>query len=599
MTSFVSIGQCERIILNGDQTDIIDAMNDLAQDPDNDDGFGTIIIKADIDILDTLKIPKGIKLDLCTGCKLIVDNNVLLEIKGEINKTAVQIFETEQLNHNIKIYDQPIYPEWFGLFFHQTDKDHSNSVNQGIKENEYKTIQKAINSLAPGGEIRFNGSEYLIYEPIIINTKSLMLKGKGLYSAGGIEANDIIVGRSGLSNIFLVRKFGARFIDLNFVGYRTIKYDDDDDPGEYALPDCPNVVNAPKGICSEGNALSFLGLGDPPNDNIPDKNLDAEITNCRFVDFKNCVYAEGINLKIVDNFFGACHTGISIKNVQGDNIANTKKEVRGFIIDRNRFHSIGSSYSDNVFPSITGSACIKIRFSTANYANRIEDANGSNRFYALGYYNQITNNYADDCKTFFEGNVDRTKISNNSIFTSGDTAIKAFGGSFGVISNNIIDGSFTQNVLALYPLAPQVSDRRNFPTGHGIHVDYAHFTTIHNNQISNKRFHGIYLEHSKNSSIQSNTIMDFNRHWKVRSSGNDIRYDGNAQYPERGLYDGIHIDGHSNNIQNIVSNNVISITNQEVRGRYGIYTGNGDSWNFIKNNFILPTRLVESIRIEQ
>ncbi len=533
-----------------------------------------------------------------------VKNGVKLDIKGNIKASPTQIIETNEINHNIKIHNQPIYPEWFGLFFHQTDKDHSNSINQSIKENEYKTIQKAINTSLPGGKIRFNGSEYLIYEPIIINTKSVILQGRGSYSAGDIETNDIIVGRSGLSDIFLIRKWGVKFVDLNFVGYRAISLDNDNDPtnglafpeGKYFLPDCPNTVNAPKGICSEGNALSFLALGGIEDD-IPDKNIDSEVTNCRFNDFKNCVYVEGINLKIVDNFFGACHTGISITNVQGANILDSNKEIRGFIIDRNRFHSIGSGYSDNVFPSIAGSACIKIRFSTENNANLVLDSNGKNGFYALGYYNQVTNNYADDCKTFFEGNIDRTKISNNSIFSSGDTAIKAFGGSYGVISNNIIDGSFTQNALALYPLEPLLSDRRSFPTGHGIHVDYAHFTTIHNNQIFNKRFHGIYIEHSKNSSIQSNTIMDFNRHWNVRSSGADIRYDGNATV-EAGLYDGIHIAAHSNNIQNVVSNNVISIPNQNIRGRYGIYTGNGNDWGFIKNNFILPTRLVQPLKIE-
>jgi parallel beta-helix repeat protein len=593
MIPFFCSSQTEFIFIEGHtQEDIDQAISDI-EDPNIPDtnGYGIISIKGDVLINDDLEIPSNITLNFYTGNKLIVAEDIKLNIKGKIKSTATQIFETGQQGHEIRILNQEVYPEWFGPFFHQTDRNHAVASNETIKKNEYKTIQKAVNALVPGGEIVFEGSEYLIYKPIDIKTRFIKVTGKGKYSAGGTNANDMIVGAPDVSSIFNIQEVGVSFFDLNFVGYRVIKNN------KYALPDCMDLDYSdsefPKGVCSKGKALNFVRL---PNDNGDiDKNIDGEISNCRFIDFKTCVYAEGINLKIIDNFFGACHTGISITNVQGENdeILDGNKETRGFIIDRNRFHSIGASYKDDLYPSIKGATCIKIR---NNYANNLV----SGSFRTIGYYNNITNNYSDDCKTFFEGNIDRTKITNNSIYSSADTAIKAFGGYKGVISNNLIDGAFTKNPLQRYPLEPNA---KSLHTGHGIHVDYAHYTTIHDNQISNKRFHGIYIEHSKHSSIQSNFITDFNRFWKVSVQPNGVftRFDGNSNNEQIGLYDGIHIkktEGERYNIQNIVTNNVISIPNVEVRGRYGIYAGDGDDFNFIKNNFILTNRLAQTIRVE-
>ena len=69
------------------------------------------------------------------------------------------------------------------------------------------------------------------------------------------------------------------------------------------------------------------------------------------------------------------------------------------------------------------------------------------------------------------------------------------------------------------------------------------------------------------------------------------------------IYDGIHIQKNQSsntpkyNIQNIVSNNVIGIPLQKCEGRYAIYMGDGDDYKWVKNNFIIPTRILESIKI--
>ena len=660
---FLCSSQTEYVLLGGTQADIQNAINNLNN---SNNGFGTITIKGNVLIQQNINIPHGITLNFYTGNKLLISNGVSLDIKGNITNIVAQIFETSELNHKIKIHNQKIYPEWFGNINYQNNSiDHTSFLKKAINtlssnngeiairsklainetldipsnitldfyaggmltvkdsvsvnirgnikagktqifENEilnhkvriynqsvypewfgicsYQNpsgnsqddvpIQKAINSMIAGGKLIFVGNEYLIYNEININTPSIKIKGKGTYSAGNVVASDLVVKDDNISSIFNVSIYGVIISSLNFT--KEIKTD--------------------KGINANGKAINFVRLDGT-------KDIDAAVTNCRFTHFKYCIYSEGANIKITDNFFGASYVGIFIKeaqfNPENQELSNIdlNSQTRGFIIDRNRFHSMGG-YSKN--SSLEGSACIKIRHSGHAYKRivngSIVDLPSFEKFTGIGYYNHISNNYSDDCKTFFEGNIDRTKVEGNSIFGSGDTAIKAFGGVYGSISNNLIDGSFTGNPNRLYYFKDVDTDE--FPTGHGIHIDYAHFTTIHNNQVLNKRFHGIYIEHSKNSSIQSNTIMNFNRHRYVRSGIDE---------QDNVAYDGIHIlktqddDSSTNdtyNIQNVISNNTISITHNKVEARFGIYVGDGDDYNFVKNNFIVSTRLVQPIKIE-
>ncbi|AXT60080.1 hypothetical protein D1816_06840 [Aquimarina sp. AD10] len=556
LTPFLCSSQEEIIVSGGTQVDIQNAINSFNT---SNNGYGTISIKGDVLIQQNLDVPSKVTLNFYTGNKLIVSDSTSVNIKGNIIATTNQIFETSELDHKIRIHNQKVYPEWFGECSYQ---------NSTVNYNDDITIQKAINSLIGGGELLLKGNEYLITSPININTPSIKIKGKGTYSAGSTVANDLVATNSSVSSIFNISIYGIIISDINFT----------------------KEIKTNKGINAKGKALNFVRSDGT-------KDIDAAVSNCRFTHFKYCIYAEGANLKVTDNFFGASYIGVFVKEAQFDPenqelpSIDLNSQTRGYIIDRNRFHSMGGYSKDT---SLNGSACIKIRHSGYIYKRSengvIGDLPSFEKFRGIGYYNHISNNYADDCKTFFEGNIDRTKVEGNSIFGSGGTAIKGFGGVYGSISNNLIDGSFTGNPNRLYYFSDANSDE--FPSGHGIHIDYAHFTTIHNNQILNKRFHGIYIEHSKNSSIQSNTIMNFNRHRYI-SSG--------TQEQDSAVYDGIHIlkiqddnpiTNDKYNIQNIISNNIISITHNKVEARYAIYAGDGDDYNFIKNNFIVSERLM-------
>lgn len=372
------------------------------------------------------------------------------------------------------------------------------------------------------------------------------------------------------SVIFNVQQFGIKISRINFRASQ----------------------NTTKGINAKNIALRFVRSNG-------DKNLDASIDNCYFVDFRYAIYGQGANLKITDNTFTSCYVGISISNatlVTDDEVsaANT----RGHIICRNRFHSLGSHLND---ASLEGSTAIKLNaidsFSAQEEADLLPNSpqvTNNQEYTIFGYYNHITNNYADDCRTFYFGTIDRTKIDGNSILLSGGTAISIVSGQNGSICNNLIDGSFRWNPNQLY----YSGDSNNVPTGHGIEIEYANFLTINNNQVLNKRFHGIFIKHSKNTSIQSNTIKNFNRHRNLSSSLVGVL----SIFDDR-IYDGIHIQKNQSsntpkyNIQNIVSNNVIGIPLQKCEGRYAIYMGDGDDYKWVKNNFIIPTRILESIKI--
>ncbi|NVK52269.1 MAG: hypothetical protein HWD85_04990 [Flavobacteriaceae bacterium] len=556
--------QSEIILSGGNQSNIEQAITDFNN---SNNGYGTITIKGNILIQQNLNIPSKVTLNILTGNKFIVSNGKSLEIKGQVLSTTSQIFETTTENHNIRIFNQSVYPEWFGLISYQ---------DSSITDDK-PTIQKAINSLVTGGEIIFNGNQYLIGAVINITTASITLKGKRTYFAGLDNTNNFIAINNNVPSMFLVGEYGVRFNDLNFEGY--IPNFSSDNANN-------NINNHTKGENTINKAISFIRTNNS-------KDLDGEVTGCSFKNFKHCIYGRGANLNIIENTFTASYNGVYIQGAQHIDQNKHLARTRGHRILKNRFHSLGGS-SKHI--TLVGSNCIKIEAEPYTNFGVVSET-----YTVRGFYNEISDNYSDDCKTFFEGIIDRTKIDGNLILYSGGTAIKATGGLYGTIINNIIDGSHTFNPHKLYPFkdcndnSDNECDTFNFPSGHGIHIQYAHNSTIHNNQILNKRFHGIYLERSKNSSIQSNTIRNFNRHSYIKISGK------NPENNDPILYSGIHIENIENtsyNIQNIVANNTISITHTGIQARYGIYAGDGDNDNFIKNNFILPVRLIDKIKIE-
>ncbi|HAV54823.1 MAG TPA: hypothetical protein DCX41_07845 [Aequorivita sp.] len=532
----------------------------------------------------------GITLEFINNSKLVIDSltNPAVELKGIIDSKPIQIFETP-VNDSLKIYNQPIFPEWFGKCEYQIT-DNFEETNTSHNTNDSRYIQRAINASRYGGVIILHGKYYRINEQINVDVGKLSIRGKKvLYSPFEGPTNNIMVVNGELDIVFNITANGVTFSDLNFTGY------------EGSI----NYVN--KGANTNGIALNFVRKPDGT------KDLDTTVKECSFLGFKVCVYGEGTNLKIIDNQFVASYMGINLNEPKNTDV-DMRAQIRGHVIDRNRFHSMGSYKKDK---SLENATCIKIWGDEGATFDPEDDNYDLGQVYTLhGYYNQITNNYADDCKTFFEGSVDRTKIDNNSILTSGGTAIKAFGGNYGIITNNIIDGSFTWNPHRLFYYLDSPS--QNFPSGHGIHVRFANSLTIHNNLISNKREHGIYIEKSHNSSIQLNTILNFNRHRFVKIAGTpgDVGlrnqdYDNSSiETPNpnasKGIYSGIFIartdivpnTTHRYNIQNTVSNNTINIPHTFVEGKYGIYVGDGDAWNLVGQNFITDLRLFQDIKIE-
>ncbi|MGJ8667479.1 MAG: right-handed parallel beta-helix repeat-containing protein [Patiriisocius sp.] len=580
LSSILSISQTTIVLDKESKTSIEDAVKKILK---TENGYGTIFIEKNIEINKDLTIPQSIDLNFSNWNILSINNGAKVSIQGKIFSNDKTIFDVP-VNHNLKIHNQEIYPEWFGLCSYLENKEKDDS----------ELIQKGINACVEGSVLKLYGKNYNVASEIMINTKTLHIQGKNtLYFPAEGPSNNVTVINQNLDIIFDIKAPGVIFSNLNFTGFNGGK----------------DYVN--KGGNTKSTALNFV-RNTPTNPKFPEpiKDVDAWVKNCTFLNFKNCIYGEGTNLKIIDNLFVASYIGVNLqeaKYIDSNGILQTNPHLRGHVIDRNRFHSMGGYF---VNETLNDAACIKI---TAEKGYFFPDPyfDTPESFYVSGYYNQITNNYADDAKTFFEGSVDRTKIDNNVILNSTDTAIKAYGGEYGTISNNLIDGSFTWNPNKLYPyceignpLNPSgCKETDGFPEGHGIRVRFADYVTITNNQIVNKRRHGIYLERTKNSSIQGNTIMNFNRHAYIRPNVNGINQ--TIKTGDIGKFDGIHIECTSTtieqkyNVNNSVKNNVISmpfnpVGSNEPVGRYGIYVGDGDDLNFIASNSILPQRLLKT-----
>lgn len=577
--------QTEIILEKDSKTTIHEAIKQIQKDGN---GFGTIVIKNNILISEALDVPVTIDLVFENWSQLIIDAESPVSIRGKITSNGKHIF-TVETNHELKIYNQDIVPEWFGMCSYQSGKE----------TDDDPIISKAVRACVEGGTLLLRGKEYRINNTVLINTKTIHIKGNNvLYFPAVGPSNNLTVVNPKLDVVFEIKQPGIIISNLNFTGFNGKK--------EYKS----------KGGNSKATALNFV-REIPTNPKYPEpiKDVDAWVKNCVFLNFKTCIYGEGTNLKIIDNTFVASYIGVDLQeakyvNSQGDTLTNP--HLRGHVIDRNRFHSMGGFFQEEL---LNDAACIKI-IAAKGYFFPDPYFKTPESYYISGYYNQITNNYADDCKTFFEGSVDRTKIDNNVVLTSSDTAIKAYGGIYGTISNNLIDGSFTWNPNKLFPACEEgnsgnpanCDESSGFPQGHGIRVRFADHLSITNNQIINKRQHGIYIERSQNSAIHSNTIMNFNRQAYIRPVVNGK----NQTITTNDLtkYDGIHIECTTNNtknpgynIQNSVQTNVISMPLSPIGtdapvGRYGIYAGDGDTSNFIKNNAITPARMIEGVKIK-
>ena len=541
-----------------------------------------------------------------------VSGNESLIVKGKITASLNPIFNLSETS-NFTIFNQDIYPEWFGICEYQRILNFSNPVSSNhIPINDDRTIQKAINAAPYGGQIILGGKFYRINETIDVTRGKLRFSGKQIWYSpfdnpeldDDGPTNNLMVVNEDLDILFHIHANGVSFNGLNFSGYNVHAQHDSNDS------------TAKKGAAAKGIALNFQR---PIVATGRIKDLDTHVQNCSFISFRTCIYGEGTNLKIIDNSFVSSYMGVYLNQAHNDFVSppNVNPRLRGHVIDRNRFHSIGGFLKD---PNLDGSTCIKI----LGEGHTNEETTVPNwKWTGRGYANHITNNYADNTKTFFEGSLDRTKISGNSITLSSNTAIKAYSGAYGEITNNFIDGSFSWNPHTLYPFTESGATSGDaFPEGHGIHVKYASFLNINNNTITNKRKHGIFIERSKNSSIQNNTIMNWNRQAYVRVKVPPGTNHQNVMTEDIKKYDAIHVACTKKitdpttgvslgyNIQNVVSGNHISLpfipnytsgvgpNYGEVIARYGIYMGDGDAWGFVKNNFIVSKRMCEAIKIE-
>jgi len=343
------------------------------------------------------------------------------------------------------------------------------AVGDGVVD-DTATIQAAIDAVASGGGVYFPPGTYLINTGLTVSTNTIRLYGDAAY----LNGVTIKAGAASLE-MLTVESYGAFITNLVFQGFETASV-----YGESAT--CTGVV-------------FFRDDGS--------KDLDSEVNGCFFDQLNIGIEGTGANLKIYNNTFQR-----SIYGVYLDRRGST--EFRGHVIDGNRFHIIGGVSTD---PSVTNATAIKFVSVAA-------------------ILNQVINNYADDCKYFFDGALGHgSQVSNNLIQRNRKTAIKV--NSSGDTAD-LISGAVTNNVIGDVTATLTAA----FLDGWGIYIDGADGLLIANNTIHFVRADGILLT---NTAIRNQVI------------GNNIN-SVNALYSTDGsIYSGIRIDANSN-LNNICNN---------------------------------------------
>jgi parallel beta-helix repeat protein len=370
------------------------------------------------------------------------------------------------------------------------------AVGDGVT-NDTTAIQAALNAVTSGGGVYFPAGTYLITSGLTVSTNTIRLYGDAAYLNG-----TMLKAGAPSFDILTIGSYGVFISNLVFQGYETTS------------------VFGENTTC--GGAVFFRNDGT--------KDLDSEVTGCFFDQLAVGVKGTGANLKIHNNTFQR-----SIYGVYLDRRGST--EFRGHVIDGNRFHVIGGV---STHASVANATAIKF-------------------VSIVAILNQIINNYADDCKFFFDGALGHgSQVSNNLIQRNRKTAIKI---QDSTDTSDLVSGAVTNNVIG--DISGTFTSA--FLDGWGIYIDGADGILIANNNVHFVRADGILLTNN----AARNQIV-----------GNNISC-VNALYSTDGaIYSGIRINAGS--VFNNISNNCIE---QNFAGgmQYGINVL-GDENTFYNND---------------
>lgn len=232
-------------------------------------------------------------------------------------------------------------------------------------------IQAALDSLTPGQQLYFPAGNYYINGGITCGIRGVKLFGD---SDNTMSSTTITCAVTTGVTLFTFTDNEQLVEGISFIGQQPITFG---------------------GLGSTNTALLFTGVAGA--------NIDATVRKCTFTQFFAGIETTGRNINIYDNLFQSCTNGIRV-------LAATSGENRDFVIQRNRFHTLG----------------------TVNFTTCIYFVSGSAAFEA-----QILDNFYDGqgTATFVYGEVNQVMICNNRISLPKFRAID-------ITSNNcLIDGN--------------------------------------------------------------------------------------------------------------------------------------------------------------
>lgn len=190
---------------------------------------------------------------------------------------------------------------------------------KGNGENDdTNAIQSALNAINDGDTLffpstsAFSGKYYLITSGLELNKNTVTLLGDAFSSAYGIQ-----IKATGTSSYAMLTIFGfeAKIISMTFVGNGIVK----------VLPDGTGEWGA------DATIDGIMIYGEPGG------NGDTNISQCCFSLLKQAIINRARNLLVCDNLISVCQKAILIYNIISGG------QNRGFVISRNRFHSIGNN----------------------------------------------------------------------------------------------------------------------------------------------------------------------------------------------------------------------------------------------------------------